>query len=87
MIARVALQMADDPPSLYLDRMWRFTPVIAHTAHLRHYTGITLQVVPKAKYALRLLVDNEERELRRINNQIWEPVQPLYASRFFDTCT
>ena len=50
-------------------------------------TGITLQAVPKMKYALRLLIDNEERELQRINNWTWEPAQPLYAPRFLDPCT
>ena len=67
--------------------MSRFTSILPHTADLRHHTGITLQVVPKMKYALRLLVDNEERELQSINNRTWEPAQPLYASRFFDTYT
>ena len=79
--------MADDAPSLYLDRMRRFTSITAHTADLRLHTGITLQIVPKLKYALRLLVDNEERELQRVNNQTWEPTQPLYAHGFFDTRT
>jgi hypothetical protein len=51
-----------DPPSLYLDRARRFTSIPAHTADLSHHTVITLQVVPKLKYALRLLVDNDERE-------------------------
>ena len=84
---RAAWQMADHTPSLYLDRTSRFTSISAHTADLRHHTGITLQVVPRMKYALRLLVDNEERTLRRINNGTWEPTQPLYAPRFFDTYT
>ena len=71
--------MADHTPSLSLDRMRRFTSISAPTADLRHHTGITLQVVPKMKHALRLLVDNEERTLRRINIGTWEPTQPLYA--------
>ena len=79
--------MADHTPSLYLDRTRRFTSILARTADLRHHTGITLQVVPKMKYTIRLLVENEEREVREINNRAWEPVQPLYAPRFFDTCT
>ena len=78
--------MADHPPSLYLDRTSRFTSIFAHTAHLRHHTGITLQVTPKTKYTLRLFVDDEEREFRGISNRTWEPAQPLYVPRFFDTC-
>ena len=87
-MAGVAWQMADDSRSrsLYLDRTRSFsTSILAHTADLRHHTGITLQAVPKIKYALRLLVDSEERELQRINNWTWEPVQPLYAPHFLDT--
>ncbi len=84
---QLARQITDDPRSLYLDRMRRFTSILAHTADRRHHTGIKLQAVPKMKYALRLLVDNEERELERTNNWIWEPAQPLYAPRFIDTCT
>ena len=79
--------MPDHTPSLYLDRMWRFTSILADTADLRHHTGITLQVVPKTKYTLRLLVDNEEREINRTNNRTWEPAQPLYAPRFSDIYT
>jgi hypothetical protein len=79
--------MADDTPSLYLDRTRRFTSIPVHTADLNHHTEITLQVVPKPKYAFRLLVDNEERELQRINKMTWEPATPLYATSLFDTCT
>ena len=79
--------MADDTPSLYLDRTGRFTSISVHAADLRHHTGIILQVVPKMKYMLRLFVDDQERELQKINNQTWEPAQPLYAPRFFDTCS
>jgi hypothetical protein len=79
--------MADDTPSLYLDRMRRFSLIPAHTTDLSHHTEITLQVLPKAKYALRLIVDNEERELQRINIRTWEPAKPLYAPSLFDTCT
>ena len=74
--------MADDPPSLYLDRTRRFTSLLAHTADLRHHTGIILHVVPKMKCTLRLLVDDEEKELQRMDNQTWEPAQPLYAPHF-----
>ena len=73
----MVLQIADDPPSLYLDCTRHFTSIIAHTAHLRHHMGITLQVVPKTKYTLGLLVDNEERELQWINNQTWEPANTM----------
>ena len=79
--------MTDDLPSLYLDRTKRFISILVHAADLRHHIGVTLQAVPKMKYALRLLVDNEEREIQRTNNRTWEPVQPLYAPRFFDTYT
>ena len=79
--------MTDHTPSLYLDRMRRFTLILAHTADLRHHIGVTLQGAPKMKYTLRLLVDNEERGLRGTSNRTWEPAQPLYAPRFFDTCT
>jgi len=72
--------------SLYLDHMRRFTLIPAHTTDLNHHTEITLQVIPKLKYTLRLLVDNRERELLRINNQTWEPAKPLYAPCLFDTC-
>jgi len=67
--------------------MRRFTSVPAHTADLGHDTEITLQVIPKLKYTLRLLVDNRERELLRINNRTWEPAKPLYTPCLFDTCT
>ena len=83
----LARQIADYAPSLYLDRTRRFTSLPAHTADLSRYTEITLQVVPKTKYELRLLVENEERELERINNRTWEPAKPLYAPYLFDTCT
>jgi len=79
--------MADDTSSLYLDRMWRFPSILVHIADLGHYTGITLQDVPKLKIALRLLVDNEERELRRIDKRTWEPVQRLYVPCFFNKFT
>jgi len=73
--------------SLYLDRARRFTSIPAQATDFSHHTEITLQVIPKLKYSLRLLVDNEERELQRINNQTWEPAKPLYAPCLFDTCT
>jgi len=73
--------------SLYLDRARRFASIPAHIADLCHHTEITLQVVPKLKYALRLFVDNEEREIQRITNQTWEPARPLYAPCLLDTCT
>ena len=71
--------MADDIPSLYLNRMRRFTSILIHTADLSHHSGITIQDVPKLKCMLRLLVDNEEKELRRMDNRTWEPAQRLYA--------
>ena len=74
-------------PSLYLDRTQRCTSIQGHTADLSHHTEVTLQVVPRLNYSLRLLVDNEERELQRINNRTWEPAKPLYAPCFLDTCT
>ena len=73
-------------PSFYLGRTQCFTSIPAHTADLDH-TEITFQVIPKLKYVLRLLVDNDERELQRINNRTWEPAKPLYASCLFDMCT
>ena len=79
--------MADDTPSLYLDRTRRRTLITGHTADLSRHTEITLQVVPKLKYKLRLLVDNEERELQKINNWTWEPAKTLYDHYFFHTCT
>ena len=79
--------MADDAPSLYLDRTRCRISIPAHTADLNHHTEITIQVVPKMKYELRLLVDDEERELQRIRNRTWEPAKPLYVPRFFYTCT
>ena len=74
-------QMADDIPSLYLDRMRRFTSILIYTADLSH-SEITLRDVPKLKYTLRLLVDNEEKELRKMDNQTWEPAQRLYAHAY-----
>ena len=79
--------MTDDSSSLYLDRTRRFVSILIHTADLSHHTEITLQDDPKLKYTLRLLVDSEERELRRIDNRTWEPTQRLYAPCFFDMCT
>ena len=67
--------------------MRRFTSIPVHTADLSHHTEITLQVVPKTKYELRLLVDDEERELQIINNRTWEPAKPMYAPWLFYTCT
>ena len=59
--------------------MQRFTSILIHTADLSHHSEITLQDVPKLKYTLRLLVDSEEKELRKVDNQTWEPAQHLYA--------
>ena len=59
--------------------MRRFTSILIHTADLTNHSEITLQDVPKLKYAPRLLVDNEEKELRRMDNWTWEPAQRLYA--------
>jgi hypothetical protein len=64
-----------------------FTLIPAHTADLVHHTEIILPVIPRLKYSLRLLVDNEEKDLQRIDNRTWEPAKPLYAPCFFDTCT
>ena len=72
-------RITDDIPSLYLDRMQRFTSISIHTADLSHHSEITLQDVPKLKHSLRLLVDSEEKGLRRMDNRTWEPVQRLYA--------
>ena len=80
---RLAHQIADHPPSLFLDRTRRFTSIPAHTTDLTHHTEITLQVVPKTKYELSLLVDNEKKELREISDGTWEPAKPLYALVFF----
>ena len=80
-------QMADHTPSLYLDRMQLFTSILIQNADLSHHSEITLQDVPKLKYTLRLLVDNEERELQRMDNRTWEPAQRLYVPCFFDRCT
>jgi len=77
--SRGTQQMADHTPSLYLDRMRLFTSILIHTADLSHHSEITLQDVPKLRYTLRLLVDNEERELQRIDNRTWEPAQRLYV--------
>ena len=74
--------MTDHTPSLYLDRMRRFTSVLIHTADHSHHSEITLQDVPKLKYTVRLLVDNEEKELRTTDNRTWEPTQRLYAHVF-----
>ena len=74
-----AQQIADDAPSLCLDRMRRFTSISIHTTDLSHHSEITLQDVPKLKYTLRLLVDNEEKELQKVDNQTWEPAQHLCA--------
>ena len=59
--------------------MRRFTSILVHTADLSRHSDITFQDVPKLKYTLRLSVDNEERELQRVDNRTWEPAQPLYA--------
>jgi hypothetical protein len=74
-------QIADDPPSLCLDRARRFTSVPAHTVNLSHHTEITLQVILKLKYALRLSVDNEEKDLQRIT--LWKAILvPCIGYRF-----
>ena len=83
----LARRIADRLWSLYLDRMRRFTSILAHIADLGNHTEITLQVVPRLKYELSLLVDNEEKELRKISDETWEPAKPLYAPCFFHTCT
>ncbi len=79
--------MANHTPSLYLDRMRLFTSILIHTADLSHHPEITIQDVPKLKYTLRLLVDNEVRELQRMDNRTWEPAQHLYVPCFFDRGT
>ena len=77
--SRSRWQMADDTLSLYLDRTRCHISISAHTTDLNHHIEITLQVVPKLKYELRLLVDDEERELQRISNRTWGPAKPLYV--------
>ena len=59
--------------------MRRFASILIHIADLSHHSEITLQDVPKLKYTLRLLVDNEEKKLQRMDNRTWEPAQRLYA--------
>ena len=67
--------------------MRRVTSILAHTVDLSHHAEIKLQVAPRLKYELSLLVDNEEKELRKISDETWEPAKPLYAPCFFLTCT
>ena len=72
--------MADNAPSLYLDRMRRFTSVQAHTTDHCQHTEITLQEIPKVKSSLRLFVENQERELQKESNRTWGLAQHLYVS-------
>ena len=83
----LARQVAGRPRSLYLESMRRFTSILVHTADLSHHAEITLQVVPRLKYELSLLVDNEKKELRNISNETWEPEKHLYVPCFLHTCT
>jgi hypothetical protein len=62
--------VADDRPSLYLDRAalhFNLGPCCSFGQH----TEITLQDVPKPEYTLRLLVESRDIELQRKDNRTW----------------
>ena len=67
--------------------VWRFASILAHAADFGQHTDIILQDIPKRKYTLTLLVDNEERELQRKDNQIWTPAQRLCVPSLLTTDT
>ena len=67
--------------------MWRFTSIYIDTADLGLHVEITLQDVPNLKYTLRLLMQNEEREIQRKTRQTWVPAQRLYVSSFLTEYT
>ena len=67
--------------------MWRFTSIYIYTTDLGLHVEITLQDVPNLKYTLRLLMENEEREMQMKARQTWVPAQRLYVSSFLITYT
>ena len=56
--------------------------ICCHIADLGYRTEITLQDVPNQEYTLRLLVENEERELQQTGSRSWTPAQRQYAPCF-----
>ena len=79
--------MADDKPKPVSRRYAAFHSIWAYTADLGQHTEIILQDIPKLKCTLRLLVDNEERELQRQDIQTWALAQRLYVSHLLITDT
>ena len=67
--------------------MRRFPPILRHTADLAHHTEITLQDVPNREYALRLFIENQERELQKTGNRSWTPAERQYAISFLSMYT
>ena len=77
--------LADNTPSLYLDRAaLHFNS--GHTTNLGQHTEITLQDIPKLKLTPSLFVENEERELEQTDKQTWALIQPLYVTCLLITC-
>ena len=77
--------LADNPPSLFLDRAaLQFNS--GRTTDFAPHTEITLQDIPKHRLTPSLLVENEERELQRKDNQTWALVPPLYITFLSITC-
>ena len=67
-------------PLACIYKVRRFISITARPTDLGHHTEITLQDVPKFKYRLTLFVENEERNLLRMeNNRTWLLRQPLYV--------
>jgi len=77
--------LADNPPSLYLDRAaLQFNS--GRTTDFGRHTEITLQDIPKHRLTPSLFVQNEERELQRKDNRTWALVQSLYVTFLFIAC-
>ena len=77
--------LADNTPSLYLDRaVLPFNS--GHTTDFGPHIEITLPDIPKHRLTPRLLVENQERELRRKDNQTWALVEPLYVTCLLIAC-
>ena len=61
--------------------MRRFASIWPYITNLARNTDITLQYVPNREYTLRLFVEDEEIELRKIGKQSWTPSRVLSVCR------
>jgi hypothetical protein len=66
-------------PRLFLERAVLHVKVTSIPLISGQHTEITLQDVLNHKHTLRLIVENEEKELQRKDNRTWTPTQRPYV--------